>query len=141
MDAVKTHKDLLVWQKSIILAGKVYAATRALPSEEQFGLKQQLRRCSVSVASSIAEGSARRSRIEFLQLLHAARGVLSEIETQTMIAIGQGYFEATSALPDDIAEVRHLLNGLIRNISEANQIAHAKACAPERSRVTSPQKN
>jgi four helix bundle protein len=95
MDAVKTHKDLLVWQKSIVLAGKVYAATRALPSEERFGLKQQLRRCSVSVASSIAEGSARRNRIEFVQLLHAARGVLSEIETQTMIAIGQGYCQKT----------------------------------------------
>jgi four helix bundle protein len=134
MDAIKSHKDLVVWQKAVSLAGKVYAATRLLPSDERYGLNQQLRRAAVSIASNIAEGSARRSRAEFLQFLHIARGSVSEIETQTMIAIGQGYFEATTELPDDIAEIGRLLNGLIRSLSCANQTAHAKACAPFQSR-------
>ena len=132
MSATRNHKDLPVWQESIALAGKVYAATRRLPSNERFGLNQQLRRAAISVASNIAEGWARRSRAEFLQFLHVARGSLLDIETQTMIAIGQGYFDATTDLPDDIAELGRHLNELIRNISGANQIAHAKACAPLR---------
>jgi four helix bundle protein len=130
MDAIKSHKDLVVWQKAVVLAGKVYAATRLLPRSERYGLNQQLRRAAVSIASNIAEGAARRSRAEFLQFLHIARGSVSEIETQTMIAIGQGYFEATTQLPEDIAEVARLLNGLIRSLSAVNQTAHARACAP-----------
>jgi four helix bundle protein len=130
MDAIRSHKDLVVWQKAVSLAGKVYAATRLLPSEERYGLNQQLRRSAVSIASNIAEGSARKSRAEFVQFLHIARGSVSEIETQVMIAIGQGYFEATTDLPDDVAEVGRLLNGLIRSLAAANQTAHARACAP-----------
>jgi four helix bundle protein len=130
MDANNNHRDLIVWHKSIALASEVYAATKSLPSDERFGLQQQLRRAAVSIASHIAEGSACRNRAEFLQQLQKARGSLSEIEAQTMIGIQQGYFGAWPSLPKEIAEVTRLLNGLIDGTSRATQIAHAKACAP-----------
>ena len=128
----KSHKDLPVWKKSITLAGKVYAATRSLPSEERFALDQQLRQRAVTLATNIAEGWSRRTRAEFLQFLHAARGALLEIEIRTLIAIGQGYLDATCDLPDEIAELGSLLNAMIRNSTAATQIAHARACAPHR---------
>jgi len=133
MDALKTHRDLPVWKKSITLAAKVYAATRSLPSEERFSLDQQLRQRVVMLATNIAEGWSRRTRAEFLQYLHAARGALLEIEIRTLIAIGQGHVDATCDLPDEIAELGSQLNLLIRNSVTATQIAHARACAPNRS--------
>lgn len=132
MDVIKSHKDLIVWQKSIALASKVYAATRGLPSEEQFGLNQQLRRAAVSIASNIAEGSARRNQAEFIQFLHIARGSLSDVETQMMIAIDQRYIAGNESPIGEIAEVGRLLNGLIRSLAGASKAAHAKACASGR---------
>ena len=130
MDAIRSHKDLIVWRKSVSLASKVYAATRLLPSEERFGLNQQLRRAAISIASNIAEGSARRSRAEFIQFLHAARGSLSEIETQMMIAIDQEFIKEGESPLAEMAEVGRLLDGLIGSLASASRTAHAKACAP-----------
>jgi four helix bundle protein len=65
MSRVDSHKDLIVWQKSIALANGVYRATASFPSTERFGIGQQMRRAAVSVASNIAEGSARHYRAEF----------------------------------------------------------------------------
>lgn len=129
MGATISHKDLIVWQKAVVFAGKVYAATRLLPRDERFGLNQQLRKAAISVASNIAEGSARRSRAEFIHFLHIARGSVSEIETQLIIAVAQGFFAKHESLLDEIAEVGRLLNGLIRSLADANRAAHAKACA------------
>ena len=132
MDALRTHRDLPVWKKSITLAAKVYAATRSLPSEERFALDQQLRQRAVMVATNIAEGWSRRTRAEFLQYLHAARGALLEMEIRTLMAIGQGHVDAACDLPDEIAELGSQLNLLIRNSVTATQIAHARTCAPNR---------
>ena len=131
MATLNSHKDLIVWRKSVSLASKVYAATRLLPSDERFGLNQQLRRAAVSIASNIAEGSARSSRVEFIQFLHVARGSLSEIETQVMIAVDQGFMKEAESPLAEIAEVGRLLNGLIRSLASASKAAHAKACAPD----------
>lgn len=129
MGTITSHKGLFVWQRSIALASKVYAATRLLPSEERFGLNQQLRRAAISIASNIAEGSARRSRAEFIQFLHVARGSLSQIETQVLIAADQGLIGQHESLVDDIAEIGRLLDALIRSINSASRIAHANACS------------
>ena len=130
MDRIVSHKDLIVWQKAITLACKVYAASAALPREERFGLQSQMRRAVVSIASNIAEGSARRSRLEFIQFLHIARASLAEVETQFLIAAHQRLLTDSSATLDQIAEVGRLLNGLIRSLSSAKRKAHANACAP-----------
>jgi four helix bundle protein len=125
-----SHKDLIAWKKALTLASKVYAVTRQLPSEERYGLTSQLRRAAVSIASNIAEGSARRSSAEFMHYLHVARGSLSELETQMMIAIDQGFVEERHSPLHEIAEVGRLLNGLIRSLSQSRRSAHARACAP-----------
>lgn len=130
MDSIVSHKDLIVWQKAITLACKVYAATASMPREERFGLQAQLRSAAVSIASNIAEGSARRSRLEFIQYLHVARASLAEVETQVLIATRQELLPDSSTLLDQITEVGRLLNGLIRSLGSATREAHAQACAP-----------
>lgn len=130
MAAITSHKDLIVWQKSVALAGKVYAATRRLPSDEREGIGRELRCTAIAVASSIAEGSARRSRAEFVQFLYVARGSLSQIETQVMIAADQGLIDGREVLLDEIAAVGRLLTGLVRSLAAERSSAHARACLP-----------
>lgn len=132
MDRIVSHKDLVVWQKSVALACKVYAASKSLPRDERFGLRSQLRRTAVAVASFIAEGAASHSRARFVQSLHASRCSLSELETQLLIASQLAPGNDTHATLEELAEVGRLLNGLIRSLVSSNRTAHAKACAPQR---------
>lgn len=132
MDKIVSHKDLVVWQKSVALACKVYAATRVLPRDERFGLQAQLRRAAVSVASRIAEGAASGSRAAFVQFLHDSRGSLSELETQYLIASRLAPLGDAPGTLEEIAEVGRLLNGLIRSLASSSRVAHAKACAQQR---------
>ncbi len=60
-----SYRQLLVWQKSIDFADHTYTVTEAFPKNEVLGLAGQMRRAAVSVASNIAEGSARHSRRDF----------------------------------------------------------------------------
>src|SRR2546425_11563382 len=78
----KHYKELLVWQKGMVLARLVYKVTMKLPAEERYGLTSQMRRAAVSVPSNIAEGQARRGTSEFLQFLSIAEGSLAELDTQ-----------------------------------------------------------
>ncbi len=59
-----SHKDMIVWTKSLLLIKEVYKITDNFPDEEKLGLVSQLRRASVSVVSNISEGEARNTRKE-----------------------------------------------------------------------------
>ena len=74
----QSYKDLLVWQKSILLCTPVYQLCEKFPRSELYGLADQMKRASVSVASNIAEGQARQHLGEFLQFLSIANGSLAE---------------------------------------------------------------
>lgn len=84
--SVQSYKDLIVWQKAMLLVQEIYKITRVFPKEELYGLTNQVRRAAVSIPSNIAEGQARRGRAEFRNFLSIARGSLAEVETQLLIA-------------------------------------------------------
>jgi four helix bundle protein len=86
-----SFKDLIVWQRAVELSLAIYKLTAGFPSTEQFGLTNQLRRASVSIASNIAEGYGRPTRGEYLQFLGHARGSNCEAQTQLVIADGLGF--------------------------------------------------
>jgi four helix bundle protein len=132
MDKIVSHKDLVVWQKAVALACKVYAASRRLPRDERFSLQAQIRRAAMSVASHIAEGAASQSRAHFVQFLYAARSSLSELETLYLIASKLAPLDELAPTLDQIAEVGRLLNALIRSLVSSSRAAHAKACAAHR---------
>ncbi len=56
-EAIKSYRDLRVWQEARILVKELYFATKALPKEELYGLTSQLKRAAISVPSTIAEGA------------------------------------------------------------------------------------
>jgi four helix bundle protein len=116
---VTTHKDLVVWRKSIDLASKVYSATNRLPDAEKHGLQAQMRRSAVSVASNIAEGAGRTGRAEYIRFLNIARGSLTELETQVYIISDLRLLEDRELrLKEDVAEVGRLLTSLIQKLRE-----------------------
>jgi four helix bundle protein len=82
----ESFKDLVVWQRAIQLTVAVYKLTSSFPASERFGLTNQLRRASVSVASNIAEGYGRSTKGEYVLFLGHARGSNCEVETQLVIA-------------------------------------------------------
>lgn len=85
-----SFRELVVWQRAVEMSLAVYRLTAAHPESERFGLTNQLRRASVSVASNIAEGYGRVSKGEYLQFLGHARGSNFEVQTQLTIAAGLG---------------------------------------------------
>ena len=112
------YRDLIVWQKSMVLAKLIDRVTQGFPSEEKFGLTSQMRRAAVSIPSNIAEGQARRGTREFIQFIAQAEGSLAELDPQLTLAIDFGHVEATRtekavAL---IEEVRRMLNALRRKL-------------------------
>ena len=117
--AVQSYKDLIVWQKSIVLVTNVYRCTKAFPKDELYGLTSQLRRAAVSVPCNIAEGQGRLSTGEFRQFLGHARGSLHEMQTQLVIAENLGCLVKTDKdrLTEASAEVDRMLNKLISSLA------------------------
>jgi four helix bundle protein len=112
-------RDLIAWQKAMVLVKSVYELTKRWLPHEQFGLTNQVRRAAVSIPSTIAEGKGRTRGREFSHHLSVAHGSLCELETQLLIAVSLGFVAATeSALVlDQAAEVGRLLRGLIKRFS------------------------
>ena len=100
-------KNLEIWKDAISLAKNVHVLTATLPKEETYGLKSQLRRAAVSVASNIAEGAGRNASGEFNQFLGYAIGSAFEVDTQLIIGLELGYFskDAVTALTKDIESI------------------------------------
>ena len=84
-------EKLEVWRKAIDFADDVYRITRAFPSDEWFGLTNQMRRAAVSISSNIAEGSSRSSRSDYARFVEIATGSLFEVVSQCVIAQRQGF--------------------------------------------------
>jgi four helix bundle protein len=118
MSAVKSHKDLMVWQKSVALASKIYLATSRFPEAERQGLSLQMRQSALSVATNIADGAGRAVRAEYIRFLDIARGSLAELETQVHITGNLLLIDQQLGLHEDVAEVRRLLLALIKKLRE-----------------------
>ncbi len=117
---LKSYKDLIVWQKSIVLVLKIYKLTENFPREEVYGLTSQIRRSAVSIPANIAEGSRRGTRKDYRSFLINAFGSGAELETHLLIVkqlpFGENldYREVETLLE----ETMKMLNKLITQLSE-----------------------
>ena len=73
-EQIKSHRDLVVWQKAVRLVVALYNLTKSFPKEETYGLINQIRRAAASIPANIAEGQGRRLGGEYQQFLGHARG-------------------------------------------------------------------
>ncbi len=120
MPDIKSHRDLIVWQRSMDLVEVVYTTTRTFPRDEMFGLTSQMRRAASSVPANIAEGYGRGTRAAYVSFLRIARGSLKELETHIEIASRVGFAsnEDSTSLLDRCDELSRLLHGLISKVQQ-----------------------
>lgn len=114
--ASRGHYNLEAWKLSRKLVTDVYKLTKGFPKEEIFGLASQMRRSAVSIPSNIAEGAARSGPKEFAQFLNIARGSLSELETQLLIATDLGYVKENDPIFALVYHVSRLVTGLHKSV-------------------------
>ena len=115
MGRTRHYRDLVAWQKAMELARVVYAATEDFPKSETFGLRMQIRRSSVNVASHIAEAHVRLNDAEMRKGLGSARAAINELQTQVELAASLGFFNAPASeeLLDLGTRVAKLINALL----------------------------
>ena len=115
---IESHRDLVVWQKSMDLAVAAYRFTDAFPVHERYGLTSQLRRSAASVPANIAEGYGRESAGAYAQQLRVAQGSLKEFETHVELAHRVGMIDESilSSVLKSSEEVGKMLRSLIRAI-------------------------
>ncbi len=118
--AIRSYRDLTIWQDAVSLAATIYRVSAALPKEEMYGLTAQIRRAAVSVAANIAEGHGREHTRSFIQFLRVAQGSLKEVETHLIVAERVGLLAETDlAAPLEQCEsLGKRTRALIRSLQE-----------------------
>jgi four helix bundle protein len=118
---IRSHRDLIVWQKAMDLVVTVYRATESFPKSETYGLTSQIRRAVTSVPANIAEGQGRRLTKEFVYFLANARGSLWELDTHLETSMRLGFLSSNlhEDLQGQLDEVGRMLNGLMRAVSNS----------------------
>jgi four helix bundle protein len=110
------YKNLLAWQKAMLLVKEIYIVTKLYPKEELFALTSQTKRAAVSIPSNIAEGCGRKTKKDTSHFLYISRGSLYELETHLNIAVmieilSEASFQRITLILDECLKI---LNGLIR---------------------------
>ena len=117
---IKTFEDLDVWKRSCQLAVDVYSS---LHDSRDFGLKDQMQRAAVSVASNIAEGSDRGSTAEFIRFLRYSKASCAELRTQLYIAqrirqtTNQPQLPQGSEIIQETKELSAMIQSLINSLA------------------------
>lgn len=116
--AVKSYKELIVWQKSMDLVENLYLETNRYPKSELYGLTSQIRRAGVSVVANIAEGYSRRSTKEYRQFLYMAYASASEVEALLLLSFRLDYLTDSNMndLVGAVDEVQRMIRGIINKL-------------------------
>ncbi len=118
-------EDLTIWQEARKFTSIIYKITKAFPKEERFGLIDQLRRAAVSIALNIAEGSDRKSDLEFRRYLRMAIGSCEEVVTALYISLDQEYInkEKFDIIYSNANILVARINALINSLSRRENIS------------------
>jgi four helix bundle protein len=112
-------EDLMVWQKSIDLTISIYSSMELI---NDFGLKNQIQRATLSISNNIAEGFERGSDRDFKRFLYIAQGSCSEVKSMLYVAIRLNYLKNESfiLLNHQVTEIGKMLYGLSNSLSDGS---------------------
>jgi four helix bundle protein len=115
MSKIEKFEDIQAWQKARVLTKEIYDISKIREFASDFGLRDQIRRASVSAMSNIAEGFERGGDNEFIQFLSLAKGSCGEVRSQLYVALDQGYITPTGfdALSGQATEISRLIAGFM----------------------------
>jgi four helix bundle protein len=95
MATFKNLEDIHAWQKARQVTRMIYEVTAEGGFARDYGLRDQVRRASVSIMANIAEGFGRRSDKEFANFLNIAHGSISEVQSHLYVALDLNYIDET----------------------------------------------
>ncbi len=104
-----------MWKKACVLAVRVYEMLKA---STDYGLKDQMSRAAISIASNIAEGAERNSQKDFMRFLHIAKGSAGELRTQAYIACRIGHISQAQQeeLVKELKSISKMLQSLVTSL-------------------------
>lgn len=113
--AYGSFENLEVWKRGCRLSVRIY---EILKESKDYGLKDQMTRASVSIASNIAEGAERDTKAEFIRFLHIAKGSAAELRTQAYIACKIGILaeETQKEITEELKAISSMLHALIKSL-------------------------
>ena len=121
MATFQSFEDIEAWQKARTLTKTIYSLSQQGAFSKDFGLKDQIRRASVSIMSNIAEGFQRSGTGEFIQFLSIAKGSVGEVKSQLFVALDQQYIDQKGF--DEVVimatEVEKVIAGLMHYLRKA----------------------
>lgn len=123
MSRFESFEEIKAWQKAFEVTLEIYKLTAKDSFARDFGLRDQIRRASVSIMANIAEGNGRRSNIEFANFLNMARGSAAEVQSHLHVALGLEYIERSKfdELYDKLTEVSRMTLALARYLRGQRQ--------------------
>jgi four helix bundle protein len=121
MATFQKFEDIEAWQKARKLTREIYTISNENPFSKDFGLRDQVRKTSVSIMSNIAEGFERDGTKEFIQFLSVAKGSSGELRSQLYVALDQGYLEEErfDRLLGTVLETSRMIGGLINYLRKS----------------------
>lgn len=121
MSTFQSFEDIEAWQKARELTRRIYDVSDVGAFARDFGLRDQIRRASVSVLSNIAEGFERGGTGEFIQFLSAAKGSAGEVRAQLYVALDRNYVDAQTfqELNQLASQVSRMISGLMAYLKQS----------------------
>ena len=121
MNKIKKFEDIESWKAARRLTSEIYQVTSVSDFARDFGLRNQIRKASVSILSNIAEGYERGNDKEFAYFLAIAKGSSGEVRAQLYVALDQGYLtlDTFTKLSTAVTEIGELLAGFIRYLNQS----------------------
>jgi four helix bundle protein len=119
-----SYEDLEVWKRSVDVVVRLYAI---LDCCRDHGIKDQMLRSAVSIASNVAEGAERDSKRDFARFLRISKGSAAELRTQLHIAERAKVADAQSCatVRTEVTEISRMLQGLIASLRKGSKRGEA----------------
>ena len=137
---LRPHQRLEVWQDAKHLVEAIYGFSADFPDAKRFGLTARIRRATISIPSTVAEGAARRSTPEHVHFLSIARGSLSEPDTQGQPAVRRAFAQQRPDSTDVVDRLFARLDALIRSLQTRKTIVpDSSATLSPESRIPNPE--
>lgn len=115
-------EEIHAWRKAHEVTLLIYKITSENDFSKDFGLRDQIRRASVSIMANIAEGHGRKTNSEFANFLNIARGSVAEAQSYLYVAVGLQYItkEEFEKIYQMLDEISRMTLALAKYLRESN---------------------